>query len=123
MTRERLNLGAWGENQAAIYLQRQGLKIVARNVMTPVGEVDIISRSRRELIFIEVKTRRSNSYGTPAEAVGPRKQRQIIRAAQWYLAENKTTLQPRFDVIAVMPDGAGHAQIEHLPAAFDLTEF
>ncbi len=123
MSQARLDLGAWGEDQAVFYLQRQGLKVIERNFMTPVGEVDIISRTKKELIFVEVKTRRSNAYGTPAEAVGLRKQRQIIRAAQWYLAETKTTLQPRFDVIAVMPDCNGCAQIEHLPAAFDLSGF
>lgn len=123
MTEARLSLGAWGEAQAALYLQRQRLKIVARNFMTPVGEIDIIARTKKELVFVEVKTRRSNAYGTPAEAVGPRKQRQIIRAAQWYLTANKSSLQPRFDVIAVMPDAAGPARIEHLPAAFDLSEF
>ncbi len=123
MTQARLNLGAWGEDQAVLFLQRRGVKIVARNFMTPVGEVDIICRTRNELIFVEVKTRRSNAYGTPAEAVGLRKQRQIIRAAQWYLAAKKSSLQPRFDVIAVIPDSAGRAQIEHLPAAFDLSGF
>lgn len=123
MTQERLSLGAWGEDQAALHLQRQGLKIVARNFMTPVGEVDIICRSRKEIIFVEVKTRRTNAYGTPAEAVGLRKQRQVIRAAQWYLAANKISLQPRFDVISVMPEDAGRARLEHLPAAFDLSGF
>lgn len=123
MTQDRLNLGAWGEDQAVLYLRRQGLKIIERNFMTPIGEVDIISRTKKELIFVEVKTRRSNAYGTPAEAVGLRKQRQIIRAAQWYLVQTKITLQPRFDVIAVMPDGEGRAQIEHFTAAFDLSGY
>ncbi len=123
MTQERLNLGAWGEEQAVRYLQRQGLKIVARNFSTPVGEVDIIARNRKELVFVEVKTRRSNAFGSPAEAVGSRKQRQIIRTAQWYLAQQKSKLQPRFDVIGVMPDGEGQARIDHLPAAFDLSGF
>ena len=121
MTQERLSLGAWGEDQAVLFLQRLGFKIVARNFMTPVGEVDIIARTKKELVFIEVKTRRSNAYGTPAEAVGPRKQRQIIRAAQWYLVDQKSRLQPRFDVIGVMPITEGRVDIEHFPAAFDLS--
>jgi putative endonuclease len=121
MTQDRLELGAWGEDQAVCYLKKQGLKIVACNFRTPVGEVDIISRTRNELIFVEVKTRRSNAYGSPADAVGLRKQRQIIRTAQWYLNENKSSLQPRFDVIVVMPDSEGRAQIEHLPGAFELS--
>jgi putative endonuclease len=123
MTQERLNLGAWGEDQAVRYLEKKGHKIVACNLMTPVGEVDIVARTKKELVFVEVKTRRSNAYGAPAEAVGQRKQRQIIRAAQWYLAENRSSLQPRFDVIAVMPDTDGRARIEHLIAAFDLSEY
>ncbi len=123
MTQARLSLGAWGEEQAALYLQRQGLKVLERNFMTPVGEVDIIMRSKKDLVFAEVKTRRTNAFGTPAEAVGLRKQRQIIRAAQWYMTNQKSRLQPRFDVISVMPDGKGGALIEHLPAAFDLSGF
>jgi len=120
VTEARLSLGAWGEEQAAAYLLRQGLKILAYNFTTPVGEIDIIARSRRELIFVEVKTRRSQAYGAPCEAVGPRKQRQILRTAQWYLAESKSPLQPRFDVIGVMPDASGGARIEHIQAAFGL---
>lgn len=122
MTQERLSLGAWGEEQAVHFLKRQGLKIVARNLTTPVGEIDIIARAKKELVFVEVKTRRSHCFGSPAEAVGPRKQRQIIRAAQWYIMQEKINLQPRFDVVAVMPDGKGGAGIEHLPAAFDFSE-
>ena len=122
MTQQRLSLGAWGEEQAARFLEKQKLKIVARNFMTPVGEVDIIARNRKELVFVEVKTRSSDAFGGPFAAVGPRKQRQILRAAQWYLADRKSRLQPRFDVIGVWPDGKGGACIEHLPAAFGMEE-
>jgi len=120
MTRQRLSLGAWGEEQAVRFLEGLKFKIVARNFTTPVGEIDIIVRNRKELIFVEVKTRRSNAFGGPFAAVGPRKQRQILRTAQWYLAREKSRLQPRFDVIGVWPDGEGGAQIEHLAAAFGL---
>jgi putative endonuclease len=120
MTQERLHLGRWGEDVAARYLRRRGLKIVDRNVRTPVGELDIVARDRRTLVFAEVKTRRGLSHGFPQEAVGARKQRQILRAAQWYLKQrNFDKLQPRFDVIAVRGDGQ-RAEIDHFPAAFDL---
>lgn len=122
MTRERLNLGAWGEDLAAHHLRRLGLKILARNHVTPLGEIDIIARSRREIIFVEVKTRRSLAFGSPAEAVGPRKQHQILKAAQVYLAASRSRLQPRFDVIAIIGDGRDAVQIEHIPAAFGLPE-
>lgn len=121
MTEERLALGRWGETAASRFLERSGHRIVARNLRTPVGEIDIIARRGRVLLFVEVKTRRSDAYGTPAEAVGPTKQRQILRAAQWYLADTPPgRLQPRFDVIAVMPDSAGEACCEHIENAFGL---
>lgn len=118
MTEERLALGRWGEEEAARYLRRQGMKILERNLRTPVGEIDLVARHGKVLIFAEVKTRRGTSCGVPQEAVGAAKQRQIIRAAQWYLGEGKGRgLQPRFDVLAVRPLGDG-AQVEHIPDAF-----
>ena len=122
MTEARLTLGAWGEDRAADYLCQQGMKIIERNFRTPVGEIDIIARHKSVLLFVEVKTRRSNAFGTPQEAVGPRKQRQIIRTAQWYLQNNKNTkLQPRFDVVAILCQSGGTALITHLPDAFSLS--
>jgi len=120
VTEERLELGRWGEEQAVRYLRRQGMKILERNLRTPVGEIDIIARQRRELVFVEVKARRGVQFGTPQEAVGPRKQRQILRAAQWFLGEQPglSGLQPRFDVVAVL-GSPGAAQIEHLRNAFE----
>lgn len=121
MSEERQALGRWGEEEAVRYLKRCGLKIIARNYRTPVGEIDIIAREKKQLVFVEVKARRSRSFGAPQEAVGLRKQRQIIRTAQWFLSEKKTDkLQPRFDVIGVMPGTDGKAQIEHLSDAFNL---
>ena len=120
MTEERLALGRWGEEEAERFLRRAGYKILARNYRTPVGELDIVARHGKLLVFIEVKTRRSLAFGTPQEAVGPTKQRQIVRAAQWYLnSGNGKGLQPRFDVIAVRPGDNG-ALIEHLQDAFSL---
>jgi len=119
MTEARLSLGRLGEDAAAKYLQRLGMTILQRNVHTPVGEIDLVARQRRTLIFVEVKTRRSSAFGSPAEAVGPRKQRQIIRAAKWYLnGKSGKTLQPRFDVISVLINGSDVA-IEHIPGAFE----
>jgi len=122
LTDTRLALGSWGEDQAVSFLCHQGMKIVERNFRTPVGEIDIIARDRKNLVFIEVKTRRGLAFGTPQEAVGLRKQRQIIRTAQWYLQSNrKVNLQPRFDVVAILCQSDGTAQITHLPDAFSLS--
>ncbi len=122
MSEQRLALGAWGEDQAVAFLRRQGMKILARNYRAPVGEIDIIARQRKNLLFIEVKTRRGIAFGTPQEAVGKRKQQQIIRTAQWYLGRgNQGNLQPRFDVIAILCKADGRIEITHLPDAFGLT--
>lgn len=119
MSHERLSLGSQGEDLAARYLQDRRFKILERNFSTPLGEIDIIARQGRTLAFIEVKTRRSNAFGSPAEAVGPRKQRQILKAAKWYLASGQGRgLQPRFDVIAVLMQST-EVQVEHIPAAFE----
>ena len=119
MTEERLQLGAWGEEEAVRFLRKKGAKILALNFKAPVGEIDIIARLKKQLLFVEVKTRSSQLYGSPAEAVGPRKQRQIIRTAQWYLQqENCKNLQPRFDVISILVH-AGEVEIEHIPNAFE----
>lgn len=120
MTEERLALGRRGEEAAARYLQRQGMTLVARNVRTPVGEIDLIVRNRKVIAFVEVKTRRGTHFGAPAEAVGPRKQQQIVQAARWYLNQaDWPTLQPRFDVIAILVRG-NDLTVEHLPAAFEV---
>lgn len=123
MTKTRLALGQWGEGQAVLYLRKQGLEILVRNYRTPVGEIDIIARSKKELLFIEVKTRRGTGFGLPQEAVGVRKQRQIIRAAQWYLGQGKPgKLQPRFDVVAILCQSDESVTIQHLPNAFGLPD-
>jgi putative endonuclease len=122
VTEQRQTLGKWGEDQAALFLRRQGLKILQRNLRTPVGEIDIIALHRKILVFVEVKTRSGSGYGSPQEAVGPAKQRQILRAASWYLNENPLpNLQPRFDVVAVRV-GSDKPQIEHIVNAFGLED-
>jgi len=77
-------LGSQGEQAAADFLQQQGYRICARNFRVPVGEIDIIARQGEVLAFVEVKTRHSNRYGTPAQAVNFRKQKKIIQTAQWF---------------------------------------
>jgi len=119
MTEERLSLGRWGEDQAVRFLLSRRMRILQRNYRAPVGEVDIIARKGKMIAFIEVKTRRGTGFGLPQEAVGPRKQRQIIRTAQWYLLGVKERLQPRFDVIAILKRGE-EAQIEYIEDAFTL---
>lgn len=95
-------LGARGEELAACFLQKSGFIILERNWRCAHGEIDIIARDGEELVFIEVKTRRSSRFGTPAEAVHARKQKKLRSLARHYLYEKRITAPSyRFDVAAV----------------------
>jgi putative endonuclease len=84
------------------YLARRGVRILVENFTCAAGEVDLIGREKGVLVFIEVKTRTTDAFGPPQLAVHRRKQRQIVQAAQWYLAEQRTPdAASRFDVLAV----------------------
>lgn len=123
MTIERLRLGESGEELAKRFLESSGYCIVARNWRCKLAEIDIIARDGETLVFIEVKTRTDSAFGSPADAVTLRKQRQIGKAAQWYLAEHDLFGTPaRFDVIAIVLGKGGRHQVEHIPAAFELCE-
>jgi len=119
MTRVRRAVGAYGERLAARHLAGLGLVVLARNWRCPDGEIDLILRDGDDVVFCEVKTRRSDRFGTPAEAVGAAKVRRLRRLAARWLAE--TAAHPRevrFDVVSVLPQTRGPARIEHIRAAF-----
>ena len=104
MTGARLRLGADGEAAVARWYEAQGYAVVARNWRCPQGELDLIVRRDRTLVFCEVKTRSSNRFGTPALAVGPEKQRRVRRVAGRFLATERLPrfTDLRFDVAAVV---------------------
>jgi putative endonuclease len=121
MLNRRQRLGKKGEEAVARYLKKNGYKILSTNYRCKHGEIDLIARDSEELVFIEVKTRSGLGYGFPATAVNTKKQRQISRAAQYYLAEYKLFDTPaRFDVISVLYNTAKEYQIDHIKNAFDL---
>jgi putative endonuclease len=102
VTEARLRLGQRGEDAARAFLEARGIRIVAANFSCSAGEIDLVGQEGTTLIFVEVKTRSSRAFGPPQFAVHHRKQRQIARAAQWYLAaQRKTDAACRFDVLAV----------------------
>ncbi len=100
MTLHNKEIGAWGERAAADYLKAHGYEIVARNVRTPCGEIDIIARQDEITIFVEVKTRSSNNLGLPEESITPRKREHLRAAAEYYSAENEID-HWQVDVLAV----------------------
>jgi putative endonuclease len=110
----RQRLGAAGEDLAAAWYQRAGYEVVARNWRCRDGELDLIVRDQRTLVFCEVKTRSSDRFGVPAEAVTPAKQRRIRTLAAQFLRESRLSAPNlRFDVAAVLGD-----RLEVVEAAF-----
>jgi putative endonuclease len=108
-------LGRDGEQVAAEYLQRSGLRILARNWRCSEGEIDIVAAERRVLVVCEVKTRSSTRYGTPVEAITRAKRRRLRRLAVRWLAANGVLFdEVRIDVVGLTRDPAGGFTIEHV---------
>jgi len=119
----RMTTGRIGEDLAVNYLRQKGFTIVMRNYRRKCGEIDIIAKEKKTLVFIEVKTRRSSQYGSPFEAVTWKKQRQIARTAQDYLCRNNLFHQPaRFDVIGITLSPSSQPSITMIQNAFELPE-
>ena len=121
MPSDKKLLGAFGEDAACQYLKRHGYKIEGRNFSCRFGEVDIIARDRKYVVFAEVKLRKNADFAAAAEFVTVAKQRRIITTAQLWLRQNPTDLQPRFDVIEIYaPQGTQTEKptINHLEDAF-----
>ena len=108
-------LGLSAESRAAAYLVAKGYRIAARRFRSPVGEVDIVARRGRVLIFVEVKAR--STLDAAAESLQPRQQRRIAAAAAAWLALNPHDVESniRFDAVLVAPGKIPR----HIPAAFE----
>ena len=115
------DLGKWGEERAADYLQRKGYRIVARNWKSGHRDIDIIAMDGDEydgtVVFVEVKTRRNRLFAEPEEAVDWRKMRNLVFAANTYVQRMGIFLGVRFDIITVVGEG-DNVQIEHIENAF-----
>jgi putative endonuclease len=107
--------GGNGEDTAAVFLERHGLSIVARNYRTRFGEIDIVARDGASLVFVEVRLRASSRFGGASGSIGAHKQSRIAAAARLYLMQTHCRLPCRFDVITIE---AGEAK--WLRAAFTL---
>jgi len=114
-------LGKEGEKIAEQYLKKKGYKLVARNYRCPLGEIDLIALDRRVIVFVEVKTRTGHGFGTPLEAVEFRKQRKMIRAAEYFLSAKKLhEREARFDVVGISWLQV-EPLVEHIQNAFELS--
>ena len=122
-TDTRRSTGLKGEEAAARFLARSGYEILDKNVRTRAGEIDLVAREGKTLVFVEVKTRRDVVEGDPPQAgVHTRKQNKLGKLAQSYLRSKRLREQPcRFDVVAiVVNDEGGVKAIRHIPNAFSV---
>lgn len=112
-------VGRYGEDVAVRHLEDAGLEIVARNWRCGEGEIDIVARERGALVICEVKTRSSDRFGVPAEAITRTKADRLRRLAFLWLQEHPAGgADVRFDVVSVTRSRVGAAVVEHLRAAF-----
>ena len=115
--KNKREIGAEKEKNAAEYLEKQGYIILEKNYRCKSGEVDIIAKDGEYLVFVDVKYRSSMKKGYPLEAISLQKQKRISRTAIYYMSEKGTTYLPvRFDVIGIWGE-----KIELIKKAFHYT--
>ena len=99
---KKIITGKEGEKIAAAFLKKNGYRIIEINFRCPIGEIDIVAKEKNNLVFVEVKTRKSIELGYPEQAVGIRKQKKMSQLALWYLQKRKIAeINARFDVVAI----------------------
>lgn len=111
--------GQAGEKLAELFLKKIGYVILQRNWRTRSGEIDLIARDGDEVVFVEVKTRASDKWGSPEMAANATKRRRLIRAAREFAARKRLEDTPmRFDVVAIILADGAEPVIEHFEDAF-----
>ncbi len=110
---KNITLGKKGEKQAQNYLKKNGWKILQTNWRNPFGEVDIIAKKGDTVVFIEVKTRLSDAFGAPSEAVQKTRKLKYIRGANYYFYNKTVDCTVRFDIIEIF-----NGEINHIENAF-----
>jgi len=114
VTHGRLETGRHGEGLAVRHLEDAGLEVLARNWRCGLGEVDIVSREGDCLVFVEVRTRRSERYGTPEESIGRHKQAKLAAVATQYVESAGWAGPWRIDVVAIVLGARGRpAEVRH----------
>lgn len=97
-----VSIGALGEEAAALALKKRGYKIIERNYHSKMGEIDIIAKDGEYTCFVEVRLRKTNSFGSPADSINEGKRRKIIKTAQLYSIEKGISDTPmRFDAVLI----------------------
>jgi putative endonuclease len=107
-------LGKWGEDTAAAFLQRNGYQIIERDWKSGRRDIDIIATDGREVVFVEVKTRRNRLYGDPEEAVDYRKLQSLRLAINHYIKYRHLNSDVRLDIISIVGMMGSEPEIEHI---------
>ncbi len=95
------------------------MRVVERNFRCPIGEIDLVCRDGDQVVFVEVRSRRSCRYGRPEESISGRKRKRLVRLARWYLkACGEQGCRARFDIVAVVWAREDHAEIRWIVNAF-----
>ena len=119
MVTARSSLGSAGEDKAVHHLESLGYRIIDRNYRCRYGEIDVIASDAGDLVFVEVKTRRSRSYGSASESVDRRKRQKLALSAQAYLQQNcPGEVSARFDVAEVYFENGRPVSVELIKGAF-----
>lgn len=113
-----IEIGQKAENQTLAYLESHGLKLLERNYRCNRGEIDLIMDDAGTLVFVEVRFRRNNGFGSALESINSTKQRKIIISAKHYLCRHSVDQAIRFDAVAVMPTGS-KLEIQWVKSAFE----
>ncbi|MEX2144478.1 MAG: YraN family protein [Anaerolineales bacterium] len=120
MPNQKQVLGSWGEQRAAEFLEKLGYLILARNVRSEYGEIDLLARQGQVLVFVEVKARSSTAFGQPEEAITPLKQQRLLDCAQDYLqAHPEMDGDWRVDVVSIRRVQGEQPEILHFENALD----
>ena len=119
----RPGTGRRAEDLAAAFLEKAGLRVIARNWRRPEGELDIVADDAGTCVFVEVRSRTGTALGHPLETITREKQRRVIRSARLYLSETPTPAEAfRFDVVAITfdPEAVAEPELVHIPSAFEV---
>lgn len=115
------DLGKWGEDEAAKFLEKKGYVVFERDWRIGHCDLDIVAMTEdsMHLVFVEVKTRRTNDMEEPVQAVDIRKQKNLASAADKYVKSHSFTQEIRFDIISIVGCPTGEIHIEHIEDAFN----
>ncbi len=107
-------LGRWGEDLAAAFLEEKGYTIIERDWKSGHHDLDIVAKDGSTLVIVEVKTRRNRLYGNPEEAIDYRKRRSLLSAINHYTKSHRIYSNVRFDIISIVGNIGEKSEIDHI---------